>query len=189
MRFSAPTGPGPCGGLAGKAAGGDHVSDRLGEDLVADLGLRTGPAPQVVFSGAPVIDGGPWCPGDSTHLGQGDLHLLAHPGRFCGGIWSPLFSATFFQTSFSRVSSPIFRLASRSLRSSSVVPRLPFRPSLPASRKSSRQAARRWASTPSPDSPPRALRPGGVGVPRPASCSLTTDCSTGSQPFPRRSPS
>jgi hypothetical protein len=53
-----------------------------------------------------------------ANLGQQDLYLRAHFGRFSGGIWSHDFSDTFFQTSFSSISSPILRLASIDRRSS-----------------------------------------------------------------------
>ncbi len=170
--------------LAGKGALGDHPSDPLGELVVAHQGLRTGPDPERITPAAPVIDRRAGSAGHPADGGQGNLHLGAHRGRFCGGIWSLLFSATFFQISFSKVSSPILRSASRSLRSSSVVARFPFKPSFPASKNSSRQAASRWASTPTSRLTSSSSRPAGGGGLRRASCALTTGCSTGSQPHP-----
>src|SRR4029450_5094997 len=86
-----------------------------------------------------------------AHYRQRQLVLHGYLGRFAGGIWSPLFSAAARRISFSMVSWPILRSASLSWRSSGDRSgRWPFRPSLPPSRKSSRQAATRCASTLSP---------------------------------------
>jgi hypothetical protein len=136
--LSAQPGPDLAVALAGEGRLENHLADPLGELAVAYLGCQTRSAPESGTPGAAAIDRGPGRPGQPTDGGEVDSHLRAHFGHFCGGIETPLFSATFFQISFSRVSSPIFRSASRRRRLSSVLAWQPFRASSPASKNSSR---------------------------------------------------
>ena len=72
--------------LSGKGAVHDHLADRLGELVVADVGLGARSAPGGLADRTAVIDRGSGRTGDPADGGQGDLHLGAHLGRFCGGI-------------------------------------------------------------------------------------------------------
>jgi hypothetical protein len=75
--------------LAGEGALDDDLADQLGQVLVTDQGLRARAALGSLPTSTAFINGLPRGPGDLAHLEQGDLHLRAHFGRFCGGIWSP----------------------------------------------------------------------------------------------------
>src|SRR5439155_427253 len=140
--------------LAAERALTDHILDG-GEDLcvgdrarwpgaVSATGRTGRDQPSVIQRRARRLE-------DAAHHRDRVSGLHGHRGRFCGGIWSPLFRAAARRISFSMVSSPTLRSACRNRRSSSVESPRPIRvfsASLPPEMKSSRHAARRWASTP-----------------------------------------
>ncbi len=104
--FPAEVGPDLAVALPGEGAVGDHLPDLFGELVVWDLGLWTRSAAESVTSRPAVVDGGPGRLGDPTDGGQGDLHLGTHLGRFCGGIWSPLFWPPSSRSHSTRVRNP-----------------------------------------------------------------------------------
>ena len=144
--LAAQPGPDLAVALPGERRVGQHLADQPHQLLVADRGHRPGSAwrppargGRRSWSGArrapgtppPRAGGAPWLSGP---LRRRDLQ--------------PPFSAAARSTSFSMVSWPILRSACFSARSSGRrSDRWPFRPCLPAARKSSRQAASRCAST------------------------------------------
>jgi len=72
--------------FAGERTVHDDMTDSLRELVVGNRCLWTGADTELLTTPSAVIDGGPRGTGDPTHRGQGDVHLGAHLGRFCGGI-------------------------------------------------------------------------------------------------------
>ena len=72
--------------FAGERTVHDDLADQLGELVVGNRCLWTRPHAELLTTAATVIDRGPRSAGDPAHRGQGDIHLGAHLGRFCGGI-------------------------------------------------------------------------------------------------------
>ena len=166
--------------FSGEGCGVQDLADQLDQVAIADRGGRTGPATGTGCGAAgrrgwsaarrapgtprPLVAGRPWLAGPLRRRDLQPPFVRRRPPGSRSPCQRPDLA---------------LGLPQRPIIARPVGP-LPFRPSLPLCRKSSRQAASRWASTRVHATASPAARRAATGALRPSSCRLATWAGTGS---------
>ena len=185
--------PRSCGSLADERAVGDHLADLPEELGVGHRADWTGTPPgrlREAASTALLARRRPDTPASRHTRAQRGVQSLADAQRLGNGGRRSISSFSARRTSRSIVSSPIFRCASASRRSSTG-PRRDFKPSRPAARNSSRQEAIPPAAGQSPERARRGPHRGAGARPPPpcgARSSAPRSSSGSSLRAPERAP-